>query len=84
MAPKSQKVEKTVKYPYPSRYGSHKSMVVKDSDDYNDTDYVVCKDEFGEYITSKNRLDNGLADPNRCASSRLTNLFVRVKEDKKA
>jgi hypothetical protein len=26
---------------------------------------VVCKDDKGTYITEKNRLDNGLADPKR-------------------
>ena len=47
-------------YPYPSRYGSHRSMVIS-----KDGDKVVCKDEFGEYETTVGRLDNGLADPRR-------------------
>ena len=47
-------------YPYPSRYGSHRSMVVSQFGCV-----VVCKDEFGEYETTKDRLDNGLADPKR-------------------
>ena len=28
-------------------------------------DEVFCKDDIGYYITNKNRLDNGMADPNR-------------------
>lgn len=41
----------------PSPYGSHKSMVIEDLGEM-----VKCKDDEGEYITYKNRLDNGLAD----------------------
>ena len=57
---------KIEKYPYPSRYGSHKCMVIRES-----YDAVLCKDEHGEYFTEKNRLDNGKADPNRYRESRL-------------
>ncbi len=49
------------KYPYPSKFGSHKSMVVG----LGEQVIVVCQDELGEYETDKWRLDNGLADPNR-------------------
>ena len=52
--------KKAEPYPYPSRFGSHKSMVVSEHGDK-----VICKDEFGEYRTFVNRLDNGLADPKR-------------------
>ena len=45
----------------PSVFGSHKSMVVSENDDGS----VVCRDDRGEYVTAKDRLDNGLADPNR-------------------
>ena len=45
----------------PSRFGSHKSMVVKDLENGS----VICKDDVGEYTTLKERLDNGLADPSR-------------------
>jgi hypothetical protein len=31
---------------------------------------VICKDDRGYYITSKDRLDNGLADPNRYSIER--------------
>ena len=61
------------KYPYPSHYGSHKSMVASEGEDGT----VICKDEHGEYQTTKDRLDSGLADPRRYALSRL-------KEEKKA
>jgi len=46
-------------YEYPSRFGSHSSMVVRE-----DGDSIICKDEFGEYKTERLRLDVG-ADPNR-------------------
>lgn len=56
----------------PSLYGSHQSMVV--STDGNGFNYkpkeneVICKDDTHYYVTTKNRLDNGLADPNRYSS----------------
>jgi hypothetical protein len=53
------------KYPFPSLFGSHQSMVIKIF-----KDKVVCKDEHGTYTTDKKHLDNGLADPNRCAFGR--------------
>lgn len=55
------------KYPYPSYYGSHASMVIAENGDGT----VTCKDENGEYITTKDRLDSGLADPRRYILSRL-------------
>lgn len=55
------------RYKYPSYFGSHKSMVVKENLDGT----VVCEDEFGEYTTEKRRLDCGLSDPNRYAEHRL-------------
>jgi len=50
-------------YPYPSRYGSHRSMMIPGSEDADGT--VTCKDEFGDYETHIDRLDSGLADSNR-------------------
>lgn len=47
-------------YSFPSRFGSHNSMVIA-----TDGDAVICKDEYGEYKTNVNQLDNGSADPNR-------------------
>jgi len=58
--------ERKIPYPYPSRYGTHKSMVVEQTDGV-----VVCEDEFGKYITSADRIDNGTADPNRFDHRRL-------------
>lgn len=49
---------------FPSPYGSHKSMVNEEYK-FNDPKFVVCVDEHGPYLTEKNRLDSGLADPNR-------------------
>lgn len=58
----------------PSPYGSHKSMVV----DHNEfkinlnEGQVLCKDDDEYYITNSDRLDNGLADPNRYSSKKLS------------
>lgn len=50
----------------PSSYGSHKSMVVDTPENLTLSEgYVVCQDDLGMYITEENKLDNGLADPNR-------------------
>jgi class 3 adenylate cyclase len=71
------KTEKVVTYPYPSRFGSHTSMVVAENEDGT----VKCKDEFGDYITFKNRLDDNCADSNRYAESRLVGLFSGKKKE---
>ncbi len=63
------------KYTYPSRFGSHASMILKE-----EGDVVTCQDEFGEYTTSRSRIDNGLVDPARCAQNRLGKLFQGKKE----
>lgn len=58
----------------PSAYGSHKSMVVPE-DQLNQFDVVLhdgevlCKDDTHYYVTLKNRLDTGLADPKRNSKS---------------
>jgi len=67
------------KYAYPSRFGSHASMVVREpGEDSSDlqADQVVCRDEYGDYVTWRSHLDNGLADPVRHAQSRLEKLFA--------
>lgn len=54
----------------PSAYGSHKSMVV-DHKAFGLTlgeKEVLCKDDVHYYITTINRLDDNLADPNRYSS----------------
>jgi hypothetical protein len=51
-----------------THFGSDSNMVV-DLSKYKtisiNTDEVVCKDDRGFYITKKNRINSGLADPNR-------------------
>lgn len=65
-------------YKYPSRFGSHKSMVVEENSDGT----VILQDEFGVYTTDATRLDNGLADPKRYDPERLKKLFAGKKEEK--
>ena len=56
----------------PSWFGSHTSMVVDHTqiqigghDVKLSEAEVLCQDDSGYYITKKERLDNGQADPNR-------------------
>lgn len=49
---------------YPSRYGSHASMVVVDFG--ND---VILKDNGGYYLTTKSKMDTGLVDQERARQS---------------
>jgi len=44
-----------------SWFGSHADMVVEEINEKE----VMCEDQNGRYKTSRDRLDNGLADPNR-------------------
>ena len=54
-------------YPYPSFCGSHKSMVDEgETENLRHPDMVVCKDNYGLYVTDKSALDNGMADQWRC------------------
>jgi len=58
-----------------SWFGSHSEMVVSEGEEGTpvvelNKEEVICKDDRGYYITNKNRLDNGLADPNRYTSSK--------------
>lgn len=70
--------EKKTSYEYPSVFGSHKSMIEDaETEKLGDDSKVVLKDEFGLYTTNRNLLDNGMADPNRYATSRLSKLFSR-------
>ena len=63
---------KKEKYPHPSRFGSHSSMIDEEkTSELNDENRVVLLDEHGSYITSRDRLDAGGADPRRYATSRL-------------
>lgn len=66
----------------PSPYGSHSSMLVDINDEAKGHNVpkgkVICKDERGYYVTYKNRIDNGLADPCRyaCPLCRFDNLNI--------
>ena len=64
---------KEIKYPYPSRFGSHTSMIKEDCG----SQHVICIDEFGEYITNRSNIDSGLVDVERCRESRLRKLFEK-------
>ena len=69
MAKQSTFPAKNEKYPYPSHYGSHSSMIDKElTKKLKDKNMIVCKDEIGCYVTYRNRLDNNLADPRRHSS----------------
>ena len=71
-------------YGYPSRFGSHASMVNEAATTaLRQVGRVVLTDEFGDYETDSNRLDDGTADPNRCKSSRLGKLFEKSAKEKK-
>ena len=75
MAKYQAKKEKEVLPIYPSDYGSHASMVNKeatkalnegiDFDDLSSDASVVIDMDKVSYITTKGRLDTGLADPRR-------------------
>lgn len=72
-------------YKYPSRFGSHASMINQAATaELNDPDLVVLTDEFGNYSTYKNRLDNGFADPKRFNENRLSKLFSAKKKEEKS
>jgi hypothetical protein len=42
---------------------------------------VVCKDDKGFYMTLKNRIDSGLADPNRYANSHMRLDIIEAEEN---
>lgn len=70
MAKKQRTIKGSETYAYPSRFGSHSSMMnyEKTAELYElkqDSDLVVLTDEFGDYITFRKHLDSKMADPNR-------------------
>ena len=68
---------KKEEYLYPTRFGSHSSMIDEEkTSELNDENKVVLLDEYGYYTTERTRLDNGLADPKRCDGRRI---FVQQK-----
>lgn len=70
------------KYKYPSRFGSHMSMVNVDGTASlrasGNTEDVICTDEYGDYITKTTKLDDGEVDWARAKGSRVK----YEKEDK--
>ena len=72
--------EKEKKYSFPSRFGSHSSMIdAEETEKLGDPSRVVLKDEHGTYITERSKLDCGLSDPNRYPLDRLKKLFDEKK-----
>lgn len=68
-------------YPYPSRFSSHASMVDDEATALmNDENHIVCKDEYGSYITLRERLDSGIADPNRYTAARFSDFLKKEKK----
>lgn len=65
---------RTVTIKTPSPYGSHRVMVVKELDDGK----VICEDGYGQYETTVDRLDTGLADP--CRYSGRNIVYEMAKE----
>ena len=64
--------KKEKKKEYPSDFGSHLSMVSADYPEfyYDDSKWLVCTDDRGDYVTQKRRLDNGLCDYNRSVDTK--------------
>ncbi len=64
--------EETAKLPpiterfIPNDYGKSLGLIESES-----VEMVVCRDQFGCYLTEKWRIDNNMADPNRNAGSRI-------------
>jgi len=59
-------------YKYPTRYGSHSSMIDEEKTaELEDKNMVVLEDEHGYYTTYRDRLDTGLSDPKRYSVGRL-------------
>jgi hypothetical protein len=52
---------KLTKITTPTPYGSHSSMI---KSQINDTLFLL-SDDLGDYETTKDRIDSGMADPNR-------------------
>ena len=64
-----------------SKFGSHKSMVDRAATAALETpELVVCRDEYGLYVTKAKSLDNGLADYNRFNPSRMSRYATPDKE----
>lgn len=69
MSKHRRKVAPVENYSFPSRFGSHTSMVNQVvSATLVDKSLVVLTDEHGDYLTLRSRLDSGLHDRNRTAN----------------
>jgi hypothetical protein len=73
--PRGPRGKKQPEKEFPSKYGSHLSMIDEEKTEelealYGDNNRVVLEDEKGQYITYRSRLDSGLADPRRYTSRR--------------
>lgn len=67
---KSGPPEKTVGSKMPSQCGSHTEMISKEwTEKLTNPNYVVLESDFGFYVTTTDRLDTKLADPNRYGSA---------------
>ncbi len=69
--------QKVSNYPYPSRFGTSKSMVLGEADING---MVLCGDEYGQYLTHYSNIDSGLLDVARTNQKRLNKLFSGKKE----
>ena len=72
--------DRSIKITTPSFYGSHASMIAEGEFEIEGgllENEVVLKDDKHYYVTLRNRLDNGSADPNRYASKRKVKLIVK-------
>lgn len=57
---------KIIEKKFPSRFGSHKSMISEEmTNKLNDLNFVILEDDNGFYVTERNRLDDGGADTYR-------------------
>jgi hypothetical protein len=66
------------KFKYPSQHGSHKTMVDEaKTEALGNPNKCVCVDQYGDYITDINRLDNGEIDWNRANGER-----VKIEKEK--
>lgn len=59
-----------------SNFGSHKNMIDENvTKNLGEKNLVACRDEYGLYITERNKLDDGKADYNRFNPERMNNVL---------
>lgn len=81
MAKKIREKKEKSNYSFPSRFGSHLSMVDEElTKKLDDVNKVVCNDEHGSYVTFRNRLDSGVSDPARYETKRVEYLCRKNSE----